>query len=81
MKNTRESEKRNDTGPAIREARRQCQPPVSQDDLSGRLARLGVMLDRSAISRIENQNRYLLDYELAAIAKSLKVKIADLFNG
>jgi hypothetical protein len=55
-------------------------PAVSQDDLAGRLAALGVSLDRSAISRIENQSRYVMDYEAAAIARALKVSVAWLFG-
>jgi len=52
---------------------------VSQDDLAGRLASQGILLDRSAVSRIENEDRYLLHDELAAIAKALKVSVASLF--
>jgi hypothetical protein len=37
-------------------------------------------LDRSAISRIENQSRYVMDYEAAAIALALKVSVAWLFG-
>lgn len=54
-------------------------PPVSQDDLAGRLARRGVVMDRSAISRIENRTRYVMDYEAKAIAQALKVSIAWLY--
>lgn len=54
-------------------------PPVSQDDLAGRLARRGVVMDRSAISRIENRTRYVMDYEARAIAQALKVTIAWLY--
>jgi len=57
-----------------------CMPPVSQDDLAGRVAAKGVILDRSAISRIENGSRYLMDYEIIAIAQSLKVSAAWLFG-
>ena len=73
VKKTRKTSNRNIVGRRIRHARLQAKPPISQDDLAGRLARIGVSLDRSAISRIENQDRYVMDYELAAIAKCLKV--------
>jgi transcriptional regulator with XRE-family HTH domain len=53
---------------------------VSQDDLAGRLAAQGILLDRTAISRIENQSRYTMDYEAAAIARALKVSVAWLFG-
>ena len=54
-------------------------PSVSQEDLAGRLAARGVTMDHSAISRVESQTRYLMDYEIIAIARSLKVPISSLF--
>lgn len=53
---------------------------VSQQDLAGRLAALGVSLDRTAIARIEKGERYVLDYEAAAIAKAFRVAISRLFD-
>ena len=79
MKKTRARSARNLIGGRIRELRLQCRPTVTQEDLAGRLAAKGISLDRSAISRIENQERYLMDYELVAIAQALKVPIASLF--
>lgn len=52
---------------------------MSQQDLAGRLAAKGVIVDRSAIARIESAERYVLDYEALAIAKSLKVSVEQLF--
>jgi len=46
----------------------------------GRLAKWGVSLDRSAISRIESRERYVMDYEAVAIAKCLKVSIGYLIG-
>jgi transcriptional regulator with XRE-family HTH domain len=80
MKRTRQQPERNSIGKRIRLARLKCSPPVSQDDLAGRLGARGIILDQTAISRIENQTRYLMDYEIAAIAKSLKVSVGWLFN-
>lgn len=80
MKKTRQQLERNTIGKRIRLARLKCTPPVSQDDLAGRLAGRGVFLDQTAISRIENQTRYLMDYEIAAIAKCLKVSVGWLFG-
>ena len=40
----------------------------------------GLLIDRSAISRIESQSRYVMDYEAMAIARALKVPIAWLFG-
>ena len=70
--------RRNIIGRRIREARLKGKPPISQDDLAGRLAAKGIVLDQTAISRIEQQDRYLMDYEVAAIAKCLKVSVAWL---
>ena len=44
------------------------------------MATQGILLDRSAISRIENKSRYLMDYEIAALARCLKVSVAWLFG-
>lgn len=80
MKKTRKAAPRNQIGSRIRQARLKCKPAVSQEDLAGRLAAQGVFLDRSAISRIESQDRYLMDYEISAIAKALRVSVAWLFG-
>ena len=80
MKKTRKALERNIVGHRIRLARLKFAPPVSQDDLAGRLAAQGILLDRTAISRIESQSRYVMDYEAAAIARALKVSIAWLFG-
>src|SRR5437773_2455569 len=80
MKKTSRLSARNQIGARVRQARLRCSPPVSQEDLAGRLAARGINLDRSAISRIESRNRYLMDYEIAAIARSLKVSVGWLFG-
>jgi len=80
MKKTRKAQQRNLIGRRVRQARLQSKPIVSQDDLAGRLAGQGIMLDRSAISRIESQSRYVMDYEAAALARALKISVASLFG-
>jgi hypothetical protein len=80
MKNTRKARQRNVIGRRIRLARLKSNPVVSQDDLAGRLAGQGIVLDRSAISRIESQTRYVMDFEAAALAHALKVSVAWLFG-
>jgi len=79
MKKTSRVTKKNIIGARVREARLKHKPAVSQDDLAGRLAGQGVIVDRTAVSRIENQSRYVMDYEAAAIARALKVSVAWLF--
>lgn len=80
LKKTRKQAVRNIVGSQVRRARLQLSPAVSQDDLSGRLARQGIILDRSAISRIESQSRYVMDYEAKALAKCLHVSVDWLFG-
>jgi hypothetical protein len=80
MKKTREAKARNVIGKRVRKARLACKPPVTQDDLVGRLARHGIALDQTGISRIENETRYVMDYEAVAIARALRVSVAWLFG-
>ena len=80
MKKTSQRKQRNIVGKRIRQARLKCVPPVSQDDLAGRLAAVGIVVDQTAISRMENQSRYLMDYEVAAVARCLKVSVAWLYG-
>jgi len=80
MKKTRTARQRNVIGRRVRQARLQAKPPVSQDDLAGGLAGQGILLDRSSIFRIENQSRYVMDYEAAALARALKVPLTFLFG-
>lgn len=70
----------NIVGARIREARVRLTPEVSQSDLAGRLARGGLDMDRPTITRIENGNRYVRDYEILAMARALKVSVAWLFG-
>lgn len=67
-------------GGNVRRIRMSQKIPVSQQDLSGRLASRGITLDRSAIARIESGTRYVLDYEAAAIAAAFRVPISALFG-
>lgn len=73
-----QKDKKNIFGPAVRKARIHSNPPITQDELSARLATKGLVLDRSAISRIEKRERYLMDYELIAICKALRVSIHQI---
>ena len=71
---------RNVIGARIRSARLMQTPPVSQEDLTARLAVRGVFFDRSVIARMENQRRFIRDYEILAIADALKVPVEWLFG-
>lgn len=71
---------RNVVGLRIRKARLAHKPPVSQEDLAGRLAARGIYFDRSALSRMEAGQRSIRDYEIIAIAEVLGVSVAELFG-
>ena len=71
---------KNIVGRRVAEARRDRTPSLTQDALSGKLARLGTQLDRAAIAKIENNHRGVLDYELKALAHALDVKVAWLLG-
>ena len=62
-------------GARVKEARNRAQPPLTQDQLSKKLAKLGVSIDRAGIAKIETGIRGVLDYELVALAKALNVEV------
>lgn len=66
--------RKNIVGSRVARVRRGFRPILTQDALSGRLARHGVQLDRAAIAKIENGLRHVLDYELKALAEVLGVE-------
>ena len=80
MKKTRRSQYKNIVGERIRQARLALSPRVSQEDLSGKLARGGIQITQTSISKIENRSRYVMDYEVAAIAKVLKTSVSRLYG-
>ncbi|WP_074042298.1 helix-turn-helix domain-containing protein [Desnuesiella massiliensis] len=69
---------KNITGKRIKKLRRYKK--VTQLQLAARLNLLGIDFDQTTISKIENQTRVLLDYEIKAIAQALGVDINDLFD-
>jgi transcriptional regulator with XRE-family HTH domain len=71
---------RNVVGRHLKLLRKRFNPSLTQDQLSGRVAKFGVQIDRVAIAKIETGIRGVLDFELEAIAKALDVKIDDLFS-
>lgn len=71
---------KNVVGENVRRLRLSQRPPITQDDLAGRLAAKGITIDRSAIARIEKGERYVLDYEAKAFAQSFRISIEELFR-
>ncbi len=80
MKKTAEISQKNIIGANVRRLRMRVHPAVTQEDLAGRLAALGVSIVRSGIAKIENGERYVLDYEASALAKALRVPIERLYE-
>jgi transcriptional regulator with XRE-family HTH domain len=72
--------RRNVVGTRVHRARKSATPQISQIDLVARLQLLGVRIDQSGISKIENGQRPVLDLEVAALAKALKVSAAWLLG-
>ena len=70
---------KNIAGIRIKKAR--LENGLSQDQLSGRLAKLQITIDRAGISKIETGIRGIYDFELKAFAKILKVSSDWLLGG
>lgn len=71
---------KNIVGKRIREARKQAKPPITQKDLVARLQVLGLKVDQSTISKIEQGIRPVSDFEVVALAKALKVSVSWLLQ-
>jgi len=65
-------------GERLREARGKAQ--LTQDELSRKLAKLGVSIDRAGVAKVETGIRGILDFELVALAKALGVKVTWLLG-
>ena len=70
--------KKNCCGDRVREARQKLR--LSQSDLAARLQIAGVIIERDSISRIEIGTRFVADYEVAALARALKVSVEWLIE-
>lgn len=71
---------RNVVGSRVRQARRLATPRLSQVDLAARLQVLGLKIDQSAVSKIEQGRRPVLDVEIVALAKALTVSAGWLLG-
>lgn len=69
---------KNITGKKIKAVRRQKK--ITQLQLAARLNTLGIDFDQTAISKIENQTKVLLDFEVKAFAQALAIPIERLFD-
>jgi len=73
-------EARNEIGVRMRQARLAFDPPMTQDQLAGRLAAKNVTLDRVAITKIECGQRCVFDFELPLLSNVLKVDVRWLLG-
>lgn len=64
----------------LRRAQLAIAPPLTQDQLSGRLAAKRILLDRVGITKIENGQRCVFDFELKALAEAVKVDVRWLLG-
>jgi transcriptional regulator with XRE-family HTH domain len=67
-------------GKRVKEARTAARPHLTQMELSKRLAKIGVSIDRAGVAKIETGIRGVLDFELVAIARILGVKVSWLLG-
>lgn len=67
-------------GVRVRIARKSAKPPITQKDLVARLELQGLTVDQSVISKIESGQRPVLDYEVVALAKALRVSSSWLLE-
>jgi transcriptional regulator with XRE-family HTH domain len=71
---------RNVVGIRVRKARMATKPRITQKELIARLQVLGMMIDQSGLSKIENGQRPVTDKEVVALAKALKVSPMSLLQ-
>ncbi len=72
---------KNIIGKRVKEARLSSNPVITQQDLSAKLAVLGVNIDRVSISKIESGDRFVSDYEVLALSQVLNVSVEWLLKG
>ena len=72
------NQNQNLVGDRVKEERSKAH--LTQDELSQKLAKLGVSIDRAGVAKIETGIRGVLDFELVAFAKALGVKVTWLLG-
>lgn len=53
---------------------------IKQKDFLAKLQTLGLDISSTSFSRLEGQDRYVLDYELVIIARALNCPVETLLN-
>lgn len=72
--------RQNIIGGRLKKLRLDAKPKISQEDLAGRLASQNILLNRSAIAKIEAGVRAVKDFEARALAKALRVSVSALLE-
>jgi HTH-type transcriptional regulator, cell division transcriptional repressor len=68
-------------GSRVRQSRAKFKPPLTQQELSARILKQDVQIDRAGVAKIETGIRCVLDYEVVALAKALEVSVGWLLSG
>jgi len=71
---------KNIVGKRVQEARRKFKPPLSQEELTARLELDGWKISRGTLSKIEAGIRQVTDFEVMALARTLKVPAESLLD-
>lgn len=71
-------DKRNIVGNSIRKFR--IERKLTQEQLTAKIQLKGLEIDRPMLSKIENNKREVLDFEVKAFSEALDVPIEQLFK-
>jgi len=71
-------DKFNIIGSQIKSIRKQ--EKITQEDLCARMQVMGYQISRSDISKIENCNKFIADFEVLGFAKALRRSILELYD-
>lgn len=69
---------RNIVGPTVRKLR--SEKKISQPELAGRCQLIGWDISRDIIAKIEDQRRWVADFELFGLAKALEVEVHEILS-
>lgn len=75
-----QKDEKNIIGQRMRIYRAMQKPPMQQSDLLAKLHLHGLEITQSTLSKIENAERIVSDFELLAISKALNVDILWLLG-
>lgn len=70
--------RRNIVGKSIRKFR--IERKLTQEQLTAKIQLKGLELDRPMLSKIENNKREVLDFEVKAFSEALEIPIEQLFK-